>query len=644
MNELDGIHKYTPLWGCWNIEECLGKGSYGSVYKIVREEMGFKYYAAAKILTVPSYEQYKEATETIGTDYNSLSLYFKDAVKSIVEEIKLLYSLNGNSNIVSYYDHMVIEKTTGFGWDIIIRMELLTSLNNYISNNNLTRREIIRLGIDICSALQLCEQANIIHRDVKIENIFVSDKGVFKLGDFGIAKDLSQTGLAASIKGTPLYMAPEVYKGQPYDKTADTYSLGLVLYRLLNYGRMPFLPPYPHDIKFNDSEVAIDKRLSGNKISKPSQANDILGEIIVKACEYRKNDRYKNATELKIQLEQVLESTEESKLSEELLIPKLVFLKETKNQLSTPDNSIKDAIKVSGESITNISIINNASDESLNKTVSVYSENENINGEYIKQEDLNNTQEIIAEEVKVEITNTKDPGPNKNKSIIILSITAISVLVALTIVIIAFSSNKPNQDVDNSIAIGSQEKKVLLEEPVNTSQKAITSSESQIEETTTSNTSIGTTAQSIDVSSDTGPSTNVTNNEVSVKQDKESNKKPINSTKSNQNTVKQPQKAQSEKKNIETDNKIIEQTKAEDIINTFNLTSSRVNGITEYKVKIIMNDKCYCKVEYNDKQPFTPTKEEIVLDGLNRGDEVKITFYLKSTNKPIGTPVIKTAR
>ena len=62
---------------------------------------------------------------------------------------------------------------------------------------------------------------NFIHRDIKDDNIFVNQDGTFKLGDFGISKELSKSGRAASMRGTPLYMAPEIFRGDKYDAAVD---------------------------------------------------------------------------------------------------------------------------------------------------------------------------------------------------------------------------------------------------------------------------------------------------------------------------------------------------------------------------------------------------------------------------------------
>ena len=78
------------------------------------------------------------------------------------------------------------------------------------------------------------KKRNIIHRDIKPENIFVNDFGDFKLGDFGIARKMENVTGGLSQKGTFNYMAPEVAGNGRYDSRADIYSLGIVLYRLLN--------------------------------------------------------------------------------------------------------------------------------------------------------------------------------------------------------------------------------------------------------------------------------------------------------------------------------------------------------------------------------------------------------------------------
>ena len=300
----DIIYKYQPLWNKWYIESLIGKGNYGSVYKITRKDLSGNYVSAVKIISVPSEKQYREARASFGNDEAAIRSYFSGIMKKFADEIKVLCSLAGNTNIIDYQDHDIIEKKDKSGWDILIRMEYSTPLSKHVEGRQLSWEEAVRIGIDICSALELCSKKGIIHRDVKDENIFVNKDGVFKLGDFGIARQLSAGSKAGTFAGTPLYMAPEVYKEEKYNAAVDIYSLGIVLYKLLNNGRIPFLKPG----QTNEGYItdALNKRMLGEKLPIPVNADDKLGQLILKACAYRAEDRYTSATEMKEALENVL--------------------------------------------------------------------------------------------------------------------------------------------------------------------------------------------------------------------------------------------------------------------------------------------------------------------------------------------------
>ena len=128
-----------------------------------------------------------------------------------------------------------------FRWKIYLKMELLQDLSSYTEEHEMDEQEVIHLAMDICQALMSCEEKNIVHRDIKPDNILVDKEGNYKLGDFGIARYAEKTWNTLSRRGTFYYMAPEVYHGQKYGAEADIYSLGMVLYRLLNKGRDPFV-------------------------------------------------------------------------------------------------------------------------------------------------------------------------------------------------------------------------------------------------------------------------------------------------------------------------------------------------------------------------------------------------------------------
>ena len=286
------------IWPKWHVVEEIGNGSFGKVYKIRREDIGGEYFSALKVISIPKDRSEIADVMAEGMDIESASDYYNDMMTEIVREFVLMEKLKGNTNIVGYEDHEVIPGENGIGGDIYIRMELLTSLNTYMQTHKFCETDVIKLGIDLCQALVLCENRNIIHRDIKPENIFISEDGYYKLGDFGVARTADRTMSGMSIKGTVSCMAPEVYKGQAYNNTVDIYSLGIVMYRLLNDNRVPFMPPAPQKIFFSDRENAQTRRMSGEVFPKPSRASEGIYRIICKACNYNRNERYKSAADM----------------------------------------------------------------------------------------------------------------------------------------------------------------------------------------------------------------------------------------------------------------------------------------------------------------------------------------------------------
>lgn len=330
------------MFNNWTIKKRIGAGSFGEVFEIQREDFGQVYSAALKVITVPqTSDEFREIIED-GMSLKEAKQYFYSVVEDVVREFAIMSKFKGTANIVSYEDHDVIEHADGQGWDIIIRMELLTPLKTFTLNNPFTRRDIIRLGIDMLKALELCQKYNVIHRDIKPENIFISSNGDFKLGDFGIARTIEKTTSGMSKKGTYTYMAPEVYLGKEYGFSVDTYSLGLVLYRLLNKSRAPFLPPAPEPITHNKQEAALVKRMSGETIQKPFYADGRLAEIILKACSFDSRDRYSSPMEMREELEAILYDTDEAEFiypaGDDVELPENKYLSKTPEQLESADD------------------------------------------------------------------------------------------------------------------------------------------------------------------------------------------------------------------------------------------------------------------------------------------------------------------
>ncbi len=283
-------------WQEWETVSVLGRGSFGTVYKAVRRDGYLTSYAAVKVIRIPR-EDPGDTAYAEGLESRAPRESIESYTERVVEEIRIMQRFKGTQNVVNVEDYKVLKSADGASASIFIRMELLTPLTVYFSGKRVTEEEVVKLGRDVCAALKLCEQAHVIHRDVKPENIFVNDFGDFKLGDFGIARVIEPYEAGVTSAGTRQYMAPEVAAYKPYDGRADLYSLCLTLYALLNENRLPFLAD-KRLFTPGDREEAMRRRMSGEALPPPVNASEKLAKVLAKGCAFLPADRFAAAEEL----------------------------------------------------------------------------------------------------------------------------------------------------------------------------------------------------------------------------------------------------------------------------------------------------------------------------------------------------------
>lgn len=284
-------------WPGWNVVRVIGQGSFGAVYEIQREMFGKIESAALKVITIPQHNEEIQELRSEGYDDASLTTHFRSYLEDIAREYSLMLDIKGHTNVVYCDDVRYVQHDDGIGWDVFIKMELLSPLMNTLSKVY-DEQQVIKLGMDLCNALILCKNENIIHRDIKPQNIFVSKTGDYKLGDFGVAKIADKTVSGTKI-GTFKYMAPEIYKSQPYGTSSDLYSLGLVLYWAMNERRTPFLPLPPQIPTPSVDEEARQRRFSGEPIPAPVNGSEELKRIVLKACAFSPADRFQDPAQMK---------------------------------------------------------------------------------------------------------------------------------------------------------------------------------------------------------------------------------------------------------------------------------------------------------------------------------------------------------
>ena len=260
--------------GRYEIQGVLGQGAMGLVYKAYDPRL--QRYAAIKVMSMG--DQISE-----------------EHLKRFFHEARSAAKLN-HRNIISIYD---LEEDPPY-----IAMECLDGddLKGHIEKGSFIPFEH-KLGyvIEVCEALDYAHQNDIVHRDIKPGNMFITLEGGLKIVDFGLARlttsDVTRSGV---IVGSPYYMSPEQVKGLPdIDGRSDLFSVGVVLYELVA-GRRPFEGDTPTSVCFqivSEIHEPIIEVLPG--------CSSELGKIIDRALAKDRDHRYQNGVEMAADLRQV---------------------------------------------------------------------------------------------------------------------------------------------------------------------------------------------------------------------------------------------------------------------------------------------------------------------------------------------------
>ena len=216
-----------------------------------------------------------------------------------------------HANIVSIYDVGV----EGNLYYIVMELIQGKTLKEIILEEEgpLPWKWSINVAIQIASALEMAHKNNIVHRDIKPHNIIITEDGVAKVTDFGIAKAVSNSTITAfgTTIGSVHYFSPEHARGGFTDAKSDIYSLGVVMYEMLT-GRVPFDADTPVSVALKHMQEEPKEPIEVNP-DIPSSIN----QIIMKALQKESSMRYQSATEMLVDLKKALKNPDGDFVEEE---------------------------------------------------------------------------------------------------------------------------------------------------------------------------------------------------------------------------------------------------------------------------------------------------------------------------------------
>ncbi|MEN8906023.1 MAG: protein kinase [Clostridiales bacterium] len=317
-NEKSNLTKYEPLFGDWKVDSLIGEGNFSSVYKI--KSYSNSTFSTVKFIRIPNSNLYSNAINNLGSKKRKLNLYFSDLISNIEHYINILSNIN-DPYILKYQDHTIVKLTGKTGWDFLIKMERLDSMENFMKFNEFTLRDLLLMSIDVCVGLSRYRLKDIYQTNIYENNIFLSESGTYKIGDFSLNTHIKRNIWPNSFLSGPFNLSPELFSGKTVDETSDIYSLGMFLYKMLNNGRYPFLPDYPTEITESDIKSATKQRLKGEIFPIPVNSPEVLSKLIVKCCSFKRSERFNDPMDLRKTFEKYLSSLTEDEKNKVIIYP-----------------------------------------------------------------------------------------------------------------------------------------------------------------------------------------------------------------------------------------------------------------------------------------------------------------------------------
>ena len=245
----------------------------------MNNESGEKF--IVKIISLPPSPTQLDAMMLAGvfSDQQSAVNYYEERAKDYIREIEVLQQLSRQEGFIPFRGHQYVSSQEHIGFDVYILNHYMRSLERQFEKKPVTHLDALNMSLDICSALTACRRSGYIFANLKPTNIFITEKGEYKISDLGFVSLRGLRYAALPENCISEYTAPEIEDAySSVSDTLDVYALGMILYRIFNGGTLPENKNTP--------------------LNPPKYADEDLSAIILKACSIDPQERWRDPAQM----------------------------------------------------------------------------------------------------------------------------------------------------------------------------------------------------------------------------------------------------------------------------------------------------------------------------------------------------------
>ena len=301
--ELSVPKLYLPMLSGLMLGEAMSDHDGVRCYPAIRHTNQEKY--IVKVISVPASLVQLDALLLTGAFPNREAAldYYMDVARDMLRETDILRQLSHQEGFIPYLDAQIISNDDLTGYEVYLLNNFRLSVERIFETEELTHKQIIHMGLDLCAALTACRREGYIYVDLKPANIYYTEGHGYRIGDVGFASISSLAYASLPEKYRSRYTAPELLDEMAVlNDTVDVYALGLVLYQAYNGGQLPEMEP-------------------GQTLPAPLYADYEFTDIILKACHPEASKRWTNPMEL---AQAIIGYIQRNNVSEKPIIPPVV--------------------------------------------------------------------------------------------------------------------------------------------------------------------------------------------------------------------------------------------------------------------------------------------------------------------------------